>query len=306
MTRQGRFRHEAVIYRGADDFLAATVPFLRDALEAEEPALVAVRDANATLLRGELGADAAIVRFADIEELGRNPARIIPFWRDFVDEHSGGPVWGVGEPSWPGRRADELDECARHEALLNVAFAPPPAWSLLCPYDAGALDDEVLSAVGHSHRVVESGGVGRWDAAYLEGVDCLAGTLSDPGDGGEGFAFDRTGLFDVRQRVAWAAKTAGLAERAATDIVVATSELAANSIVHGGGSGTLRIWRQDGRLLIEVEDVGTITDPLVGRLKPVPTEVGGRGLWLANQLCDLVQIRSGGDGTAVRLQMAIP
>ena len=47
-------------------------------------------------------------------------------------------------------------------------------------------------------------------------------------------------------------------------------------------------------------------DPLVGRVKPVPTQVGGRGLWLANQFCDLVQIRSGDDGTAVRLQMAIP
>jgi len=33
---------------------------------------------------------------------------------------------------------------------------------------------------------------------------------------------------------------------------------------------------------------------------PLSTE-GGRGLWLANQLCDLVQIRSAASGTAVRL-----
>ena len=293
-----------MIYRDADEFLSATVPFLRAGLEAGEPALVAVRKANAELLENELGSDVA-VRFAEMEVLGRNPARIIPFWRDFVDGHGGAPVRGIGEPIWPGRGSDELDECRRHELLLNVAFATPPTWSLLCPYDGSALSDEVLSAVKHAHPVVAGGGATGPDGAYQEDLDCLSGELSDPGDRGDGFEFDRTGLFDVRQRVAWAAMSAGLAERAATDLVVAASELAANSIVHGGGSGTLRVWRRDDWLLVEVEDRGTIVDPMVGRVRPVPTQVGGRGLWLANQFCDLVQIRSGESGTAVRLQMAI-
>jgi anti-sigma regulatory factor (Ser/Thr protein kinase) len=34
---------------------------------------------------------------------------------------------------------------------------------------------------------------------------------------------------------------------------------------------------------------------------PPLSDEGGRGLWLANQLCDLVQIRSGENGTVVRL-----
>ena len=303
MTRQGGFRHEAVIYYDPDDFLAATVPFLRAGLELGEPALVAVRASNTALLEGELGADAEAIRFAEMETLGSNPARIIPFWRDFVDEHRGGPVRGIGEPVWPGRQPDELEECRRHESLLNIAFATMPAWSLLCPYD-GALDDAVLSALGCSHPTVESRGVDAIGATYVEEPDCFAGDLPDPGDG-DGFEFDRTGLFDVRQRVTWAAKSAGLPERAATDLVVAASELAANSIVHGGGSGTLRVWREGGRVLVEVEDRGTIAKPLAGRVKPAPTQVGGRGLWLANQFCDLVQIRSGAAGTTVRLQMAI-
>ena len=36
---------------------------------------------------------------------------------------------------------------------------------------------------------------------------------------------------------------------------------------------------------------GRILDPLIGRGKP-PADRVGFGLWLANQLCDLVQIRS--------------
>jgi anti-sigma regulatory factor (Ser/Thr protein kinase) len=298
------FRHEAAIYRDSDDFLAATVPFLRVALEAGEPTLVAVREKNTTLLEGELGKDADAICFADMETLGRNPARIIPFWREFVDEHAGEAVRGVGEPVWPGRRQDEIDECQRHESLLDVAFSAPPTWSLLCPYDARGLDDEVLEAVAHSHQAVERDGVRRECAAPAGEESCFAGDLPERPAGCEPFEFDRTGLFDVRQRVAWLAKSAELPLQDTTDLVVAASELAANSIVHGGGTGTLHAWREDGRLLVEVEDRGSIEEPLVGRVRPLPTQVGGRGLWLANQFCDLVQIRSGSTGTAVRLQMS--
>ena len=41
-----------------------------------------------------------------------------------------------------------------------------------------------------------------------------------------------------------------------------------------------------------------------GRLQPVLDEPGGRGLWLANQLCDLVQVRTFADGNVVRIHMA--
>jgi len=299
------FRHEALIYRDGDDFLTAALPFLWQALEAGEPTLVAVQAANATLLEGELGRDAEAVRFADIEALGRNPARIIPFWRQFVDEHAGEPVRGIGEPVWPGRRPDEIDECQRHESLLNLAFSPPPAWSLLCPYDAGGLDDEVLEAVVHSHQAIERDGAREECCDGPTEAGHFGGSLSQRPAGCEPFEFDRTGLFAVRQRVSWLAKSAGLPLQGTTDLVVAASELAANSIVHGGGAGTLHAWREDGRLLVEVEDRGTIEEPLVGRVRPLPTQVGGRGLWLANQFCDLVQIRSGSSGTAVRLQMAV-
>jgi anti-sigma regulatory factor (Ser/Thr protein kinase) len=297
------FRHEAVIYVDGE-FLTATVPFLYEALEDGEPALVAVRRTKTALLEGELGDDADAIRFADMETLGRNPARIIPFWRSFLDEHGDEPVRGIGEPVWPGREPAEVDECRRHESLLNVAFSTPPVWSLLCAYDAGGLDDAILARVAHSHSSVERDGISEAGAAGNDGADCFAGELpSRPADC-EPFEFDRTGLFEVRQRVAWLAQSAGLPAQDATDLVVSASELAANSIVHGGGNGTLHVWREGDRLLVEVEDRGSIEEPLVGRVHPEPAQAGGRGLWLANQFCDLVQIRSGSAGTAVRLQMS--
>jgi anti-sigma regulatory factor (Ser/Thr protein kinase) len=119
------------------------------------------------------------------------------------------------------------------------------------------------------------------------------------------FEFDRTGLAEVRRRVEKIAEAAGLGQRATADLVLAASELAANSVAHGGGAGILRVWREDDRLVLDFEDAGWISEPLAGRLRPAVTQKGGRGLWLANQLCDLVQIRSSAAGTTVRLQVAL-
>jgi anti-sigma regulatory factor (Ser/Thr protein kinase) len=298
-------KHEALIYRDQDQFLAATIPFLATPLEAGDAVLVAVSECNTELLKGELGREAGEVEFVAMEEVGRNPGRIVPVWRDFVDRQCGRPAHGIGEPIWPGRRSAEIDECQRHESLLNGAFAPGANLSLLCPYDGAALADEVLSAVSHSHRAVLHDGAREASSDYLTERDCFEGELPRPPRDAESHAYDRTRLSAVRRSVKRAATDAGVASRAASDLVVAASELAANSVVHGGGAGTLRIWREHDRLLLDFEDRGTIEEPLAGRVRPSPSQLGGRGLWLANQLCDLVQIRSSKLGTTVRLQATL-
>jgi anti-sigma regulatory factor (Ser/Thr protein kinase) len=255
------------------------------------------------MLEEELGEAAEQIRFAEMEELGRNPAWIIPFWRQFVDEAGGRSVRGIGEPVWAARTPAALDECQRHEALLNVAFAPNPSWSLLCPYDAGSLDDEVLEKVAHSHPHIHRDGRLEESFSFDSDPDCFAGTLPPPVSAPAIFPFGITDLAEVRSRVAVAAEEAGMDPRGVADLVTATSELAANSVMHGGGTGTLRIWCEGDVLLAEVEDRGRIEEPLVGRLQPGVSQEGGRGLWLANRLCDLVQIRSSEAGTTVRLHV---
>ncbi|HYG97414.1 MAG TPA: anti-sigma factor RsbA family regulatory protein [Solirubrobacterales bacterium] len=297
------FQHEALIYGDSDEYLAGTVPFLRAALEAGEPTLVAVGEAQTELLEAELGSEASGVRFLNMREVGRNPASIIPLWREFVDENGGRSVRGIGEPVWAERGPAELDECHRHEALLNVAFAPQPAWHLLCPYDAGSLEDEVLERVALSHRLVNHDGWVEESDRFEAEPDCFAGELPPPAAAPETLSFGLTELGEVRRRVAAVAAEVGLDPRGIADLVTATSELAANSVMHGGGAGTLRLWCEGENLLAEVEDRGRIEEPLVGRLRPGISQEGGRGLWLANQLCDLVQIRSGAAGTTVRLHV---
>jgi anti-sigma regulatory factor (Ser/Thr protein kinase) len=112
-------------------------------------------------------------------------------------------------------------------------------------------------------------------------------------------------LHDVRALVAAAATASGLSPGRTNDLVVAASELAANSILHGGGRGLASVWGGDGAVFVEVADAGTITDPGVGRDRPDPSSMSGRGLYIATQLCDGVAIDSSPTGTRIRLRMEV-
>jgi hypothetical protein len=80
--------------------------------------------------------------------------------------------------------------------------------------------------------------------------------------------------------------------------------LAANTFVHTSGPGTLTLWATQSEIICQVNDTGQITDPLAGRLRRDPAAAGGgHGLWVVQQACDLVQIRTSPAGTAIRLHM---
>ena len=82
---------------------------------------------------------------------------------------------------------------------------------------------------------------------------------------------------------------------------LAASELATNSVRHGGGTGTVAMWLESAAVVVEFSDSGRVADPLTGRLMPPLDAVGGRGVYLVNQLCDLVQLRSSDRGTTIRV-----
>lgn len=297
------FHHEAFIYAGVDEFVARVVPFLDQAREAGEPALVMTDEAKLGRLRAELGPDPGVVEFAAIGELGPNPARYIPAWAAFVEAHDNGRLWGVGEPVWPGRSPAELDECRHHEALANLSFAHCDELTLLCPYDAANLGAEALDVAYDTHPWVAHGADTR-PAPRYQGVDgraLLAEPLPPPPAGTREVLFGSTPLGGLRRHVEEMAVAAGLDQRAVRDVVLAVDEVATNSQRHGGGGGVVASWLHGEAIVFEVRDGGQLTDPLVGRRRPTARQAGGRGLWIVNQLCDLVQIRSSDEGTVVRL-----
>src|SRR3954453_20558616 len=96
------FRHEPMLYDGPETFLAGAVPFIRAAVAAEEPIMVAVGAEKIDLLRSHLGEDADEFVSADMAKVGATPARITPSWGDFADATPGPGrrMRGIGEPIW--------------------------------------------------------------------------------------------------------------------------------------------------------------------------------------------------------------
>jgi anti-sigma regulatory factor (Ser/Thr protein kinase) len=305
-TRSEAFRHDAVFYRGERGFAPAVLPFVAGAVERAEPVLVAVPHARTAVLRRELGEASSLVEFVDMEAAGKNPACIIPVWHDFVARHAtaGKALNGVGEPVWAGRSSPEIAECQRHESLLNLAFANARSFALICPYDEAGLPADVLSEARQSHPHVVEGGTRRASAAY-HGLDVIGSAdrrpLAPPHGIESARAFSVADVRAVRQEVAAWAIACGVAASRAADLALAVHEAAVNSIRHGGGGGVLRCWRDPDAVVCELADAGDLRDPLAGRSLPVATSPSGRGLWLINHLCDLVQIRATAQGTVVRL-----
>ena len=303
-----RFRHEALLYSGWAEFVAGTVPFIREGVKAGEPVLVVESVDKIEMLRVALGGDADAVRFADMAEVGSNPARIIPAWHEFVGRHHGGGrrLRGIGEPIWKGRSDDELIECQRHESLLNVAFGHGEPWWLLCPYDTQKLDSAVIDEARRSHEYVVERSEVRPSETF-RGLEASGAPfdvpLPDRGTSVEEMTFGREGLASLRSMVWRHAKASGLDGGRAEELMTAVNEVATNSLRHGGGRGTLRIWQEHAAVVCEIRDSGRITNPLADRERPSPIHTAPRGLWLANQLCDLVQIRNFADGTVVRMHM---
>ncbi|MBZ3906004.1 sensor histidine kinase [Streptomyces griseiscabiei] len=300
------FAHPALFYRGDEQYTAGTVPFLAEGLAAGEAVAVAVPGPRLALIESALGADAAGVEFLDMTRAGRNPGRIIPgVLRAFADAHPAERVRIIGEPIWAGRSAAEYPACVQHEALINAAFQGREA-TILCPYDADGLAPEVLADAHATHPVVIDTGVERASDAYDPGhvVARYNQPLAHP-PGAASLPFDAQALPGARAFAVREAGRLGIAGDRVQDLTLAVAELTTNSVVHGGGSGTLRIWAEGGQIVCEVHDRGRLTDPLAGRRPPARDQLGGRGLLLVHYVTDLVRLHTAEDGTTVRFYLPL-
>lgn len=296
--------HQALFYGSGQQYREDVGPFIHDGLNNSEPVLAAVPGDQVQVLRDVLGSRGREVAFADMTVLGRNPARIIPAVGAFMDQHPGQRIRCVDEPAWPGRSVEEAREVTRHEALVNQAFTGMAA-TVLCPYDSRRLASSVINEAGGTHPYLLAEGQGQPNSNYLgPGVppSCQA-PLPSPSATADTYEY-YSDLRQLRQWVTRQASAAGLSPGRIADLVIAASELAANTLRHTPAAGTAHIWHTDDEILCQIHDQGEITDPLAG-LRPGARDGHGRGLWVVNQLCDLTEIRSGPAGTTIQVRMSL-
>ncbi len=131
-----------------------------------------------------------------------------------------------------------------------------------------------------------------------------------PADGAEPVFSQTFGweeLAVLRGRVAHHAARAGVTGGRLEDFVLAVNELASNALRHGGGAGRVRLWVAQGAVRCEISDrgPGIPAQQIHADDPPSPLATGGRGIWLARQLCDRLTIASGRYGTTVQVDIAL-
>jgi anti-sigma regulatory factor (Ser/Thr protein kinase) len=299
----GALRHVAFFYRDPAEHRAQMLRFARAGLALGEPLFIAVPAARA--LGDQLALEPGEFACSDITEAGRNPARLIPELRAFFDQHAGRRVRVVGEPAWPGRSPGEIREVIRHEALVNLAF-PKTRATVMCAYDVTRLAPAAISGARLTHP--EYLGDGRPAAApgpapvWQVPPECEF-PLPPPPPSAEALSY-QVDLGPVRRLVDSHARRSGLAPERVADLVLAANEIAANTLGHTASGGVLQVWHDETEILCQVDDRGWIADPLAGRVKR-PPDGRGHGLFLVNQVCDLVELRTGPGGTTVRMHMSL-
>jgi hypothetical protein len=301
------YRHEAFLWRGQADFAQGLVPFVRDGLDAGEAVMVAVIPEHAEWIRNGLGRRAGQVHFVDMIELGRNPARIIPAWQDFLDDWSGRgrPARGIGEPIWVGRRPEEIVESQLHEALLNLAVDPRLPFWLVCPYDAAQLGAEVIAEAGRSHPVLATASSYQGSPSYrgqAHALELFTADLCAVDDHpAEAVVVDEATMQATAEWVALQAASADLWSHRVLSLTDVVRRLSIESLGRGAEQVHIQLWNEPDVLICDVTDYTVTDDLLIGRRAPHSDQPDS--LWFANQVCDLVQARSNERGTTIRVHV---
>ena len=298
-----QFRHQGLPYESNESLLGQVTGFLGPALDREEPVLIAAQSDRLSGFRTAFIGSRTHIDLAPMEEVGRNPGRLISIWSDFLDRHgaAGRTVWGIGEPIYAGRDEAEIEESEVYEQLLNGAFTEPEFNIYLgCPFDTASLPQNVLDDLTGSHPFIGSGVDSRANEDFLDNGRPERQLSPALIDNDEFVHFTKEGLGAMRKQLAEDARRFGVEEERIPDLVLAVNEIATNSIRYAG-SGSLGMWQAGERVICEVRDMGFIEDQLIGLRRPKLTEERGRGIWFAHQLSDLIQMRSKPSGTTVRI-----
>lgn len=304
--------HRALLYGSRSEFLLTAVPFLLTGRSAGDAVVVIVAPPVSAVLRERLGPQtAADVEFIDAAEWFRGPMHALASYHDRArgDWWPRGRLRLLAEPVWDGLTPLETREWKRHECLLNVAFPGTPTL-IMCAYDVAALPRHVLDDAARTHPEL-TGPDGTTSserftdpAAFY--AECNAGPLPPPPAAAVRKPFATGGLPTLRSFLTAEAVRLGLPEDRTLPFVLAVNEVATGVIRDGGGRGSLWVWAEDGELICDVADPERVlNDRFLGYAPPDGKGHGDTGMWAVRRLCHIVEIRSGMDGSRIRLHVKL-
>ena len=299
--------HQALLFDSPEQFLAAAVPFITDGVHRGDTVLAVTTSDNTRLLREQLNGAADQVTFLEPAGWFDSPGRTLDAHHRRIDALADDSAFlrVIGEPVWAGRDDLETSEWGRYESIVNVALADSRAW-VMCGYDSRTLAGAIVEDARRTHPRLAVGTASEISADFTEPASYYASRdtplVPYPVTGVEWIPI-HPDLAPLRQFVAEHAARLGVDADRIDDYVLAVNEIATNVLRHGGGKGEARIWATDRRVVCEITDTGTATGNFLGFLRSDPRSERGHGLWIARQICDLLEMRTGPAGTTVRLHL---
>ncbi|HYH31418.1 MAG TPA: ATP-binding protein, partial [Pseudonocardia sp.] len=299
-----RLEHAAGFHATAAHLRQLLAPLADAAVARGEPLAVALEPVTEEALAGRLGDDVRLARLTPAGEPdGASAQTTAARWAlelRALAAASGTPVTVLTEHV---RRLDGADGrfWTELDAALNVALADLPV-RITCFYPELPLHLEILDGARHNHPLLLVDGQLHHNPRHRAPRDVLADhpapapPLLGPPD--VRLSFSAWRLHEVRSTVERAMAGAGYEQERVEDVVLAVNEVATNAVEHGTPDAQLSLWTGDG-LLCEIDDGGTLRDPLPGLQAPHPSEPRGRGVWIARQLCDSLHVWADGRGTHV-------
>jgi anti-sigma regulatory factor (Ser/Thr protein kinase) len=301
ISARNELRHGAFLYESSNEYVAQTVPFLLEGLEAGEGAIVASTRPGLAAMREALGQDAVHMTFIDVGAAYTQPARVLAAYNNvFVDQLRKTTKVRVVSDTQVGPDPDEWDRWTAYEAVTNRSFAHLPAW-IWCTYNANTLPDPMLEAIWRTHPEVLEGDALRVSDHYENPDQLLREITPEPAalTGLRPISFGRD-VVEFRERLAAELVAEDVPATKILDALLAATELAANAIQHGGGVEHVRVGRVDGHFVCEIVDRGTgFDDPAAGYL--APRNGTGGGLWVARQMTRRIEFFKSPDGFSARM-----
>lgn len=299
----GAADHAALPYDAPEALAGRLAPLLAGALSSGGPTLAVLDRPERAALRAALGADTDRVEFLEPAQVHSVPAFTVAVRWARLGRRVAAPGARalVVNQYVPGLDTCGPEHWARLDIALDVAIAGLPV-TVVCPCPD---DPEALRRMRETHPLELTSDGPRPSPTYRPPPEALAAFPPPPppdlGPPAAELHFGREELAALRHLVAEVATAAPLEADRVADLVLAVNELASNSVEHGPGRGRLRLWARPGWVSAEVADRGRMDVPFPGMVAPSPQGERGRGLWLASELTDVLQVWSDQDGTVIRV-----
>ncbi|MEV4350301.1 sensor histidine kinase [Actinoplanes sp. NPDC049596] len=308
--------HTALITDSGDELLTVLASELRRSAGRYDEILLVVGEDTRTALAEHIGDVDGVLRWGDPSAFYQRLGFAYENFRHYLaEQHTAGRrMHVIAEPDLDtgvdaGLHADRTAAYLAYEAVCNDSYAPYDG-AVTCIWNRRHHPAAVLDGVRATHRYLLTPAGRLPSPLYLGAERYLTQRHNLPLQPAPADVDHELVLTDVadlsRLRTVlrpWAGKH-HFAEEPADDVVVAAVEVAANGLRHGTTPVRVRAWNGHDTLIVQCDDTaGRPIAATAGYRRPQMTGAapGGRGLWLARQLADVVITESVPGRTSVQL-----